>query len=191
MVMRANSISKQPAPKWWQQLSRVPVICLTLWTGPAAWAETACVRCSGPDQVYACEVTSNESIPEQAAGLFCVAKIAGEHAHELCAVQRGAKACDGMTVTYGYDGNFGASNASAASGWHDRTAADEPATLGEFTKEAVSASAKSAKKAGENIGEAASKAGTATSDALKGAGSAIGNATKKTLKCLGSALNDC
>jgi hypothetical protein len=166
-------------------------MCLALWTGPAAWAETACVRCSGPDQVYACEVTSNEHIPEQAAGLFCVAKIAGEHAHELCGVQRGAKTCDGMAVTYRYDENFGASEPPAASGWQDRAGIDEPATLGEFTKEAVTASAKSAKRAGENIGEAASKASAVTSDALKGAGGAIGNATKKTLKCLGSALNDC
>lgn len=166
-------------------------ISLALWTGPAACAETTCVRCSGPDQVYACEVTSNERIPEQAAGLFCVARIAGEHAHELCAVQRGARICDGMAVTYGYDDHFGASDTSAASGRRDRAASNEPATLGEFTKDAVSASAESAKKAGENLGDAASKAGAATSDAIKGAGSAIGNATKKTLKCLGSALNDC
>lgn len=149
------------------------------------------MRCSGPDQVYACEATSNQRIPQQAAGLFCVAKIASEHAHELCAVQRGGTVCEGMAVTYAYDENFGTSEPADASHWHDRSGIDEPATLGEFTKETASASAKSVKEAGENIGEAASKAGTATSDALKGAGSAIGNATKKTLKCLGSALNDC
>ena len=165
-------------------------ICLAFWATPAG-AETACVSCSGPDQLYRCEANSDQSIPEQAAGLFCVAKIASEHAHEICAVQRGAKICDGLTVSYTYDENIGAAEPRAASSWQGRTDIDEPKTLGEFTKETVSASAKSAKKAGENIGEAASKAGAATSDAIKGAGSAIGNATKKTLKCLGSALNDC
>jgi hypothetical protein len=166
-------------------------LCLGLFAGSAASAQTACVQCSGPDQVYRCEATSNQAIPDQAVGWFCVSKIASEHAHESCGVQRGAKVCEGLTVSYVYDENIGTSEPPADDSPKNRTGNDEPATLGEFTKDTVSASAKSAKKAGENIGDAASKAGSATSEAIKNAGSAIGNATKKTLKCLGSALNDC
>ena len=163
-------------------------VCLSVFTGLAASAQTACVQCSGPDQVYRCEATADQPIPDQAVGLFCVSKIASDHAHESCGVQRGAKLCGGLSVTYVYDENSGTSADTRAP---NRTANGEPATLGEFTKDTVSASAKTAKNAGENIGSAASKAGTATTDAIKGAGNAIGNATKKTLKCLGSALNDC
>lgn len=169
-------------------------VCLALLTGSAASARIACVQCSGPEQVYRCEATADQPIPDQAVGLFCVSKIASEHAHESCGVQRGATVCGGLPVSYVYDENVGTS-APAADGSggsaRNRTANGEPATLGEFTKDTVSASAKSAKTAGENIGSAASKAGAATTDAIKGAGNAIGNATKKTLKCLGSALNDC
>lgn len=166
-------------------------LCLALLGGSAASAQTACVRCFGPEQVYRCEARSEQAIPEQAVGLFCVSKIASEHAHESCGIQRGATLCDGLAVSYPYDETMGASEPPVDEGPQNRNSDGEPATLGEFTKDTVSASAKSAKKAGENIGEAASKAGSATSDAIKGAGNAIGNATKKTLKCLGSALNDC
>jgi hypothetical protein len=169
-------------------------LCLALLTAAAASAQTACVQCSGPEQVYRCEATSDQPMPNQAVGLFCVARIASEHAHESCAVQRGATVCVGLAVTYVYDQNIGTSAPAADGDGGDapnRTANGEPATLGEFTKDTVSASAKSAKAVGQNIGSAASKAGTATTDAIKGAGNAIGNATKKTLKCLGSALNDC
>jgi hypothetical protein len=166
------------------------VLCLAFLAGTAACAQTACVRCFGPEQVYRCAAVSNEAIPEQAVSLFCVAKIASEHVHESCATQRGVTDCDGLTVSYAYDERIGAAGL-AGEGAGKRAGDGEPATLGEFTKDTVSASARSAKKAGENIGAAASKAGAATSEAIKGAGSAIGNATKKTLKCLGSALNDC
>lgn len=166
-------------------------VCLALFMGSAASAEIACVQCYGPEQVYRCEATADEPIPNQALGLFCVSRIASEHAHESCGVQRGATNCSGLPVSYVYDQNFGKSADGSDESAQSRTANGEPATLGEFTKDAVSASAKSAKNAGESIGNAASKAGSATTDAIKGAGNAIGNATKKTLKCLGSALNDC
>jgi hypothetical protein len=166
-------------------------LCLAFLAGTAACAQTACVRCFGPEQVYRCAAVSNEAIADQAVKLFCVAKIASEHAHESCAIQRGVTDCEGLTVSYAYDETIAASTPLVGDGAGNRIGDDEPATLGEFTKDTVSASARSAKKAGENIGAAASKAGTATSEAIKGAGNAIGNATKKTLKCLGSALNDC
>jgi hypothetical protein len=168
------------------------LLCLT---ASAASEQTACVRCSGPEQVYRCVATAEQPIPDQAVGFFCVSRIASEHSHESCAVQRGAAACDGLSVSYLYDDNAGASPLAADSSGGDNPASHnangEPATLGEFTKDTVRASAQSAKTAGENLGSAANKAGTATTDAIKNAGNAIGTATKKTLKCLGSALNDC
>ncbi len=166
-------------------------VCLALLTGSAALAQVACVQCSSPEQVYRCEATADEPIPNQAVGLFCVSRIASEHAHETCGVQRGVTNCGGLSVSYVYDENFGTSAGASGESAQNRTPNGEPATLGEFTKDTVRASAKSAKNAGENIGNAASKAGSVTTDAIKGAGNAIGNATKKTLKCLGSALNDC
>ena len=166
-------------------------VCLGVLTASAVSAEMACVRCFGPEQVYRCEATSDVAIPAQAAGLFCVSKIASEHAHESCAVQRGVANCDGVPANYVYSDDAGPSWPVADDDGRNRSQNGEPATLGEFTKDAVSASAKNVKTAGENLGSAASKAGTVTTDAIKGAGNAIGNATKKTLKCLGSALNDC
>jgi hypothetical protein len=166
-------------------------VCLILLAASAASAQSVCVQCWGPEQLYRCEATADQPIPDQTVGLFCVSRIAGEHAHESCGVQRGAKLCDGLSVTYAYDENSGGSAPAGGDDAPKRNANGEPATLGEFTKDTVSASAQSAKNAGENIGNAASKAGSATTDAIKGAGTAIGNATKKTLKCLGSALNDC
>ncbi len=174
-----------------QSIWPAATVCFVLLSGAAAWAQTACVRCSGPEQVYRCDVSSDGAVTNQAVGFFCLSKIASEHTHGRCAVQRGAPVCEGLTVSYVYDENFGASDTVAVDRAPNRTRNGEPATLGEFTKDSVEASAKSAKKAGENIGEAASKAGSVTSNAIKSAGSAIGTATKKTLRCLGSALNDC
>jgi hypothetical protein len=166
------------------------LLCLGILAASAASAEVACVQCSGPEQLYRCEITADHAIPDQAVGMFCVSRIASEHAHESCGAQRAATVCGGVSVSYVYDENTGPSDASATNP-QGRTENDEPETLTEFTKDTVNASAQSAKNAGDNIGNAASKAGTATTDAIKGAGNAIGNATKKTLKCLGSALNDC
>jgi len=164
-----------------------PIAVLGFLTLPVC-AETACVRCTGPDATYRCIATSEQPLASGAAGFFCASKIAGEHAHESCAVQRGATDCQGLEVSYAYDETSPLGAIEEGGNGNDD---GEPSTLGEFTKDTVSTSAKTVKKAGENIGDAASKAGSATANAIKGAGSAIGNATKKTWKCLGSALNDC
>jgi hypothetical protein len=185
------AILKHIAGRRGEHIWPAAALWLGLLAGSAACAQIACVQCSGPDQLYRCEATADQPIADLAVGLFCVSRIASEHAHETCGVQRGATVCGGVAVRYVYDENFGASADSGGEAAPNRTANDEPATLGAFTKETVNASAQSAKNAGENIGSAASKAGTATTDAIKGAGNAIGNATKKTLRCLGSALNDC
>ncbi len=186
MVLTLKHIARRLGKDIWPAAG----ICLAVLAGSAASAQTTCVKCFGPEQVYRCEAKADEPIPDQAVGLFCVSKIASEHAHAGCGVQRGATDCGGLPVTYVYDENFG-NSADGGDIAPNRTVNGEPATLGEFTKDTVGASAESVKNAGENIGNAASKAGTATTDAIKGAGNAIGNATKKTLKCLGSALNDC
>lgn len=177
------------------QLSR-PAAWTCAWLGlllsaTALSAQTACVRCTGPEQTYRCEATADEPIETRALGFFCATRIADEHSHESCATQRGVTDCHGVPVSYVYEQVPGIGMTPDDAAPADPKAGDEPRTLGEFTKDTVSASAKSVKKAGENIGDAASNAGKVTTDALKGAGSAIGNATKKTWNCLGSALNDC
>jgi len=161
----------------------------------AAQAQTACVRCSSPDTTYLCEIRQDEPLPEGRAGLHCASRIADEHGHQSCAVQRGAaSSCEGVQVTYYGEDDFvsppiaAQQTEPAADGKAEK---DEPETLGEFADDTAEASSEAVKSAGESISNAAKDAGQATSDALKNAGNAIGDATKKTLKCLGSALNDC
>lgn len=168
------------------------LVGLILLAAPAFCDEVACVICTGPDQTYRCEVTG-DAATAASTGLFCASRIAGEHAHESCAVQRASADCTGLVVTYAYreDGANGTAAVAEPPAEPKEVDKSEPKTLGEFTKDTVEGSAHAVKKAGENIGSAANKAGKATTDAIKGAGTAIGNATKKTLKCLGSALNDC
>jgi hypothetical protein len=168
------------------------IIVLALLPGPAFAGAIACVRCTGPDVIYRCEATGDDVKAGDSVGLFCASRIAGDHAHASCAALRGIRDCDGVAASYAYqaEGVPGAPDGADPSG-PKVVDKKEPATLTEFTKDTVEGSANAMKKAGENIGDAASKAGKATTDAIKGAGAAIGNATKKTLKCLGSALNDC
>lgn len=169
------------------------LIVLALAPAVAAAGEIACVRCTGPDQIYRCEVSGDAAPGASSVGLFCASRIASEHAHESCAAQRGVTDCAGLTVSYAYGEDVapGVAAIRPPSAEPKNAGKNEPETLGEFTKETVQGSANAVKKAGENIGSAANKAGQATADAVKGAGAAISNATKKTLKCLGSALNDC
>jgi hypothetical protein len=168
------------------------VIFLTI---TAAGAQSSCVRCTSPDATYYCTAESAENaqaVSEKAAGLFCAAKVASDYGHQSCATQREATACDGVAVTYAYDERI--APGMNASRWQEPEPTrrkDEPETLGEFAKDTAEASGEAVKKAGETIGDAAENAGKATTDAIKGAGKAIDDATKKTLKCLGSALNDC
>ncbi len=167
---------------------------LLMLTFATASAQTVCVRCTGPDQTYACAVTADHPIADAAVNLFCVSRIASEHNHESCGVERGQANCAGLPVSYAYDGSD-VPNVAVNPAQRDNPAETpgkaEPSTLGEFTKETFNASAKAVKKAGENIEDSAATAGKKAADAIKGTGKAIGDATKKTLKCLGSALNDC
>ena len=168
------------------------LVGLALTVSPAVSDEIACVICTGPDQTYRCQITGG-SAEDAGVGLFCASRIASEHVHESCAAQRNVAQCDGLLVTYAYGENEAAGAIATGDTPAEPKNVDkaEPKTLGEFTKDTVEGSANAVKKAGENIGSAATKAGKATTDAIKGAGTAIGDATKKTLKCLGSALNDC
>jgi hypothetical protein len=161
----------------------------------AAHAQTICVRCTGPEATYRCQATAETQAAEDAIGLFCVSKLAKERGHQSCATERGAAECDGPLVEFAYDQAAapeefvaGAAGEAPPGGPPE---SGEPETLADLTEDAVDDSAKKMKKAGETLGDAARNAGQATTNALKGAGKMIGNATEKTLKCLGSALNDC
>ena len=128
-------------------------------------------------------------------GLFCASKLARERGHQSCATERGVTECDGALVEFAYDPAaapeaFDTGGAGQAP-LDQQPESGEPETLADLTKSAVDNSAKNMEKAGETLGDAARNAGEATTNALKGAGKAIGDATEKTLKCLGSALNDC
>jgi hypothetical protein len=164
-------------------------------TASATLAQTACIRCSGPSELYACQAIADSPISEKTVGLFCAAKIAHDYRHVRCAAQTGAENCPGIKIEYAYEvkpSPEAEKNRDLRWSKPDETVHEqEPETLGEFAAETLDQSAKTIKKAGDNIGDAASKAGKATSETVKNAGQAIGNATKKTLKCLGSALNDC
>jgi hypothetical protein len=158
----------------------------------AASAQTACVRCTGPDATYSCTATSEERIADAALGLFCVSRIAGEHHHASCGVERGRSDCGGLPVSYVYDqGAVPGAPLAAEPQAAEAPGNGEPRTLDELTHGSVTASAKAVQKAGENLGTTAANAGKATVNAIKDAGKTVGDATKKTLKCLGSALNDC
>jgi hypothetical protein len=158
-----------------------------------AWAESACVQCSGPDASYTCNAYDTHPIPGEAVALFCTRRIADDYGHKVCAVERNAKTCTGLAVHFTYmpedtdvppiEARRGAQEKSGASA--------EPETLGELAKDGYDASKETVKNTGKAIGQAAKKAGTATVDAIEGAGESINKATKKTIECLGSALSNC
>jgi hypothetical protein len=155
-------------------------------------AQTACIRCTGPEATYICTAVSDEPFRDKAVGLFCASKIAVDRQHHSCAAIRAGDPCTGgVSVSFAYDGASGGETmlpppAAPAPEPAEKQAKSEaakngePETLTEFAKETVDGSVTAVKKAGQ-----------ATGDALKDTGRAIGDATKKTLKCLGSALNDC
>lgn len=153
-------------------------------------AQTACIRCTGPESTYICTVTSDEPFRDKAAGLYCASKIAGDRQHRSCAASREGDPCaDGVSVTLAYRPGSEDSALTPPAGppqpieqraEKEPEEKGEPETLVDLTKETVDGSV-----------EAVKKAGKATGDAIKDTGRAIGDATKKTLKCLGSALNDC
>lgn len=169
------------------------VLALFMFYSPIAQAQTVCVQCSEPEATYLCQPLTDSSLPLPAAEFFCVSQVAKQKEHKVCSLQRGRKDCEGELVSYAYDGGIGNdAPVHFNDGDEEKTPKQtEPSTLGEFTKRTIDSSSRAAKKAGENIGNVASGASQATTDAIKDAGKAIGDATKKTLKCLGSALNDC
>jgi hypothetical protein len=162
-----------------------------------ASAQTACVRCTGPEATYICTATSDEPFRDRAIGLFCAARIANDRRHHSCAALRAGDPCTGgISVSFAYDNSAAGVSPTPQTRppapervQPERQSREngEPATLGEFAEDTVEGTKNAVQKTGETIGEA----GKATGDAIKGAGRAIGDATKKTLKCLGSALNDC
>ena len=152
-------------------------------------AQTACIRCSGPEAAYICTVTSEEPFRDKATGLYCASKIAAERQHHSCAATREGDPCtDGVSVSFAYSPSRDAgvmmpppaAQPTEQQAKQEPEKKGEPETLVDLTKETVDGSVDAVKKAGK-----------ATGDAIKDTGRAIGDATKKTLKCLGSALNDC
>jgi hypothetical protein len=167
----------------------LPVLVVLFVFAVPARAETlnACVRCTGPDQTYRCNVMSDEVVRADAVRLFCMSQIAREHVHESCAVLRGTAACDGVNISYVYQDGVGGDPAGVVAGAPGAAVDEGPGTLADMTKPAMEASV----NAGKAVGQATVKAGKAVGEATVKAGQAVGDATTRTLKCLGSALNGC
>jgi hypothetical protein len=146
----------------------ISALACPCWLCVAAHAgtQTACVRCSGPERIYRCNVMSDDTVPSEATRYFCMSQIARDHVHESCSVLRGAASCDGVDVGYVYqDGAGDQPTGSARAAPSAPAEANEPGVLADITRSAVEASIK--------------------------AGQVVGEATKRTWKCLGAALNGC
>ena len=169
-------------------------VCLALICGtpvsPAIADGPICVKCFGPEQTYNCAAMADRPISQGELQMFCVSRLALDYAHRGCGVEREAPECVGKTIIYAYESET-AAPASALAKDRLASAEREPATLGEFAEEAVASSKSSMSKMGKSIGDAARNAGEATVNNVQKAGNAIGQVTRRTLKCLGSALNDC
>lgn len=156
---------------------------------------SVCVKCFGPDQVYNCGATTGRPISENELQLFCITRLARDYAHQTCGAERKETQCEGKTIIYAYESETAfpikplTQDAPAIA--NEDGKAEEPATLGEFTEQAVRSSKESFSQLGKKFGDAASNAGETTVNSVQNAGKAISHATKKTLKCLGSALSDC
>jgi hypothetical protein len=176
-------------PRQFRPIGVLFAVSMSLLASPSA-AQTACIRCTGPEAIYICTVTSEEPFRDKAAGLYCASKLAADRQHRSCAASREGDPCaGGVSLSFAY--NAGRDDAPMTTPAADPQPAEkqakkepdkngEPETLVDLTKETVDGSVNAVKKAGK-----------ATGDAIKDTGKAIGDATKKTLKCLGSALNDC
>lgn len=156
---------------------------------------SVCVKCFGPEQVYNCGATTDRSISERELQMFCISRLALDYAHQTCGVERGETQCEGKTIIYAYESETAlptvplTNDGSAIA--ENEVGSGEPATLGEFTKEAVDSSKNTISQVGKKFGDAARDAGETTVNSVQDAGKAISNATQKTLKCLGSALKEC
>jgi hypothetical protein len=183
-------------PRPWFALT-LALAGLSGFAAPAlAVGDFACVRCSGPDRTYRCRALGGEAVPAPALRFFCMTQIARDHVHESCAVLRSATSCDGQDVSYVYQDD--APEPPARSVGDSPAPAKEPSTLAEMTRENSEDLSKAGKavgdatvNAGKAVGNATMQAGRAVGDATVKAGQAVNDATKRTLKCLGSALNDC
>ena len=115
-----------------------------------------CVRCAGPEQTYRCQASASDAVPSEALRIFCMSRIAREHAHQSCGVVRSAADCNGIAVSYAYEGE-GTPPAQ------DQAAPErEPKTLAEITRNSVSVS-----KAGKAIGDATERTLKCLGSALK------------------------
>lgn len=187
-------------------------LCLLLMLISPSAAQDICVRCTGPEQTYRCQV-DGAGVPSdgRALSFFCAAKIAEENTHASCAVVRRPKECVGPLRTYAYDPEavpqFGAplpdgTESEAAQAGPEKKREGPPDTLVDLTKETAKETGKVISKAGEKIGGAAKTAAKATEkttrkigekvrDVVTDAGKAVDQAARKTLKCIGSALQNC
>lgn len=189
-------------------------LCLIVLPPLAGAAQDICVHCTEPERIYQCQVEKAEaSADNRALSFFCVAKLADEYGHRTCAVVRKRSTCTGVLKTYVYDPRVvqGLAGAPEAQRGEDvrKTAKNgkaskdgPPDTLVGLTKETARETGEVLGKAGRSIGGAAEKAAKATAqtsrkigesvrDALSNAGKAVDQSARKTLKCIGSAFEDC
>ncbi len=169
----------------------------------AQGVEQACVTCTLPDRVYACEVLPPENgTMAQSAQLFCAGEMARAHGHQSCLVVRSSDgACEGEKVTLAYTGRVSEPNTSVAPVEQPavKTNPDTPPkTLVEATDRAVKSTGKQIKNAGDAITSTGQKVGNVTvktGKVIKETGESIGetvtNAAKSTWDCVVSLFQSC
>jgi hypothetical protein len=70
----------------------------------AAEAASYCVTCTGPDQIYVCNVTGEGTRRTDALKLYCIVRTAKEGGHASCAARNEVSGCQGVMKVYAYDG---------------------------------------------------------------------------------------
>ena len=72
---------------------------------PAAAGDAAfCVTCTGPNQIYLCQVTGAGMGRTDALKLYCIVRTAKEGGHASCGARNEVAGCIGETKVYAYDG---------------------------------------------------------------------------------------
>lgn len=166
-----------------------------------------CVRCNGPVAAYLCTVSApDESADKAALKGFCAAELTRGGGHVGCgATAENEAECQGVPKALVFGGQVEEMTPEApatgttvdlpedpATGSAPATVTKsarkkEPGTLVEMTQDAVDASGKQLKNAGEVV----SGAGEVVVDAAKKTGGTVKKAAKSTWNCITSLFSNC
>lgn len=169
---------------------RLPIVAAVLVAPVAvqlASAQEVCVQCEGPVSRYRCTIAEADKVGQfkgrgKAMEYVCVTELARIGRHERCRVNRDAgNVCLGEQRVLSLSGpseapTEAAANGAVEAGEGGRAKNEPPRTLVEAARNTVDLSKKTAKDAGDQIGQA---------------GEAVGGAVKKTWNCLVTLFSAC